>query len=119
MRIEKREAPRTMIRIQVNCECDDAFIYDYSYDMSEGGIFLSTSEPRSVGDRIKLGFILPEVLEEIEVTGEVTWVNPPGSQDLPPGMGIKFLELPEDKKELIQEVINRIEGGKGVPSLEE
>jgi len=119
MRIEKREAPRTLIKIQVNCECDDAFLYDYSYDMSEGGLFISTSEPRNVGDRIGLSFILPEVLEEIEVTGEVTWVNPPGSEDLPPGMGIKFVDLAGEKKELIQEVIKRIEGGKGVPSIEE
>jgi len=119
MKIEKREAPRTMIKIQVNCECDDAFLYDYSYDMSEGGLFISTSEPRNAGDKIKLSFILPEVLEEIEVAGKVAWVNPPGSDDLPPGMGIRFLDLSEDKKELIQEVINRIEGGKGVPSIEE
>jgi len=118
MRIEKRDAPRTLIKIQINIESEGAYLYDYSWDMGEGGIFISTEKPLSVGETVKLKFILPEVLEEVEATGKVAWVNPPGSVDPPPGMGVKFVDLSEEMRNHIQEVINKIEGGKGVPSIE-
>jgi len=117
MKIEKREAPRTLIKIKVNIEGEEAFLYDYSRDMCEGGIFICTKKPLKVGENIRVRFILPELLEEIEAGGVVKWVNPPGSKEPPPGMGISFIDLPSDKKALIQEVIERIEGGKGVPRI--
>jgi len=118
MRIEKRDAPRTFIKIKINIEGEGAYLYDYSHDMSEGGIFIATGKPLSVGEKIKLKFILPELLEEIEADGEVTWVNPPGSVDPPAGMGIKFVDVSDEEKAHIQDVIARIEGGKGVPSID-
>jgi len=118
MKIEKRDAPRTLIRIKINIEGEGAFLYDYSRDMSEGGVFICTKKPLKVGDNIKVRFILPELLEEIEAGGVVKWVNTPASVDPPPGMGIEFINLPSEKKALIQEVIERIEGGKAVPKIE-
>ncbi len=119
MRIEKREDPRTLIKIKVNIEGEGAYLYDYSRDMSEGGVFICTDDPLPVGEKIKVKFILPELLEEIEAAGEVTWVNPAGSVDPPAGMGIKFIDLSPDRQAHIQDVIARIEGGKGVPSIED
>ena len=118
MKIEKREAPRTLIKIKINIEGDNAFLYDYSRDMSEGGVFITTRQPLAVGEKIKVRFILPESLEEINATGVVAWVNPPGSADPPPGMGIRFVRLTSKKKALIQETIERIEAGKGIPKIE-
>jgi len=119
MRIEKRRVPRTLIKIKIDYESEGAYLYNYSRDLSEGGIFIQTSNPLKIGDRLTLNFILPEVLEKIEATGEVTWINPPGAEDLLPGMGVRFMELPEDKCRSILDVINKIEGGKGLTSIED
>jgi Tfp pilus assembly protein PilZ len=66
-----------------------------------------------------LKFILPELLEKVETIGEVAWVNSPGTEGLTPGMGVRFVGLTNQKIALIQDVIKKIEGGKGLASIEE
>ena len=119
MKIEKRQDPRTFIKIKIDYETDGAYLYDYSRDLSEGGIFIQTSKPLKLGERIILRFILPEVLEKVETTGEVAWVNLPGTEGLTPGMGVRFVDLTPAKIAMIEDVIRKIEGGKGLTSIEE
>jgi len=119
MKIEKRRDPRTLIKIRIDYEAEGAYLYDYSGDMSEGGIFIKTARPLKIGEQLGLKFILPELLEKVEATGEVTWVNKPGIKGLPAGMGVRFVGLTPEKRTLIQDVINKIEGGKGITSIEE
>lgn len=118
MRIEKRETPRTLIKIQINYGGAGAYLFDYSRDMSETGIFIATDQPLVIGANITLKFILPEVLEEIEAEGVVTWINPAGSIDPPQGMGVKFLKLSPEKQKLILDVIEKIEEGRSASSIE-
>ena len=119
MKIEKRQDPRTLIKIKIDYETDGAYLYDYSRDLCEGGIFIQTLKPLKIGERVVLKFILPEVLERVETTGEVAWVNLPGTEGLIPGMGVRFVGLTPANISLIQDVINKIEGGKGLTSIEE
>lgn len=114
MKIEKRDDPRTLIKIKIDYEAEGAYLYDYSHDLSEGGIFLQTDNPLEVGETINLKFILPEVLEEIETTGEVTFSNPSGVEGLTAGMGVKFVGLSEEQLAHIRDVIDKIEGGKKI-----
>ena len=118
MKIEKRRNPRTLIKIQVDYASEGAYLYDYSRDLSEGGIFIQTTNPKNIGDRIQLKFILPELLEEIKALGEVAWVNQKDVEGLTPGMGVRFINLDKEKSALIQDVIARIEGGKKKTSLD-
>ena len=113
MKIEdKRREPRTFIKIKVDYSCKDAYLYDYSANLSEGGIFIQTTKLHRVGDKIDVTFILPELLEKIEAKATVAWINDKKHPKLPMGMGLKFVRLPKKKKELIQSVIHKIEEGK-------
>lgn len=110
---DKRREPRTFIKIKIDYSCKGAYLFDYSANMSESGIFLETPDPLKVGKKVKVSFILPEVLEKIDVTATVAWVNDRKKYpDLPKGMGLKFSRLGKKKKAHIQEVIEKIEEGK-------
>lgn len=118
MKIEKRRDPRTIIKIKIDYETEGAYLYSYSKDLSEGGIFIQTNKPLKVGERIKLSFILPELLEKIETWGEVAWVNEAGTEGLTEGMGVRFVNLDPEKTKLIEDVIHKIEEGKKTTPLE-
>ena len=53
---------------------------------------------------------LETLLPQIEIEGEVIWVNPfrPGAPDnLHPGMGIRFVELENDLRDRLLELVRR------------
>lgn len=118
MKIEKRRDPRTLIKIKIDYKSKGAYLYSYSKDLSEGGIFIQTKSPLKVGERIKLKFILPELLEKIETWGEVAWVNEAGTEGLTEGMGVRFVDLDDRKAKLIEDVIRKIEEGKKATPIE-
>lgn len=118
MKIEKRRDPRTLIKIKIDYKTKGAYLYSYSKDLSEGGIFIQTKKPLKVGERVKLKFILPELLEKIETWGEVAWVNEAGTEGLTEGMGVRFVDLDDKRAKLIEDVIQKIEEGKKTTPIE-
>ena len=56
-------------KIKIDYESEGAYLYNYSRDLSEGGIFIQTSNPLKIGDRLTLNFGLRmEALLERELT---------------------------------------------------
>ena len=103
--IDRRKHPRVLLRALVDYESEDTFLYDYSKDLSQGGLFIQTDKPLKVNETIDLKFSLPDIAKVFEVKGQVRWVNPESVGGLMKGMGIAFQELsPEDKK-LIQNYV--------------
>ena len=72
---ERRQHPRFFVRILVDYSASDTFLYDYSSDMSEGGIFIQTKNPLEKGETIDLRFTLPGLDKIFQLKGEVVWVN--------------------------------------------
>jgi uncharacterized protein (TIGR02266 family) len=76
-------------------------------NLSVGGLFVKTEEPLSKGEKTELVIFLPDKKKKLEVTGKVVWtsteerVTPDGV--IPPGMGVKFLNL---SNEGIERIIN-------------
>jgi c-di-GMP-binding flagellar brake protein YcgR len=63
---------------------------DYATDVSEGGIFIATSEPVLPGTPVQLQFFTREDLELINAEGRVT-------RSTPEGQGVQFARVaPED-----------------------
>ena len=76
--------------------------------LKSGGLFIRTSEPIDLGTEFKLLISLPDSLEESEVEGKVVWITPIGSQHgTPAGIGIGFVEDPENVKIQIEKSITR------------
>jgi uncharacterized protein (TIGR02266 family) len=103
---ERREEPRVEAEIEVRYRTAQEFLSAYSLNISGGGIFVRTSEPLPLNRVVRLRFMLPDVSHRFEVSGIVVWSNPGSSRSsLPPGMGIKLVDLDPRSKQLLAEFI--------------
>lgn len=101
---ERRRHERTPLSILVQFRFNtfEDFLADYSMNISPGGIFIRTDEPREEGAVIYLQFSLKDGSRLIEGMGKVVRVNPKGHRD--PGMGIEFVNFDEPSMQLINEI---------------
>lgn len=101
---DRRRHPRNATRLRVKFPSMDVLQHDYAEDISRGGIFIQTQKPRTVGERFIVVLVHPQTAEELELMGEVVHVITPDGQKpgTAPGMGIKFLDLDEEKHQLIE-----------------
>ncbi len=102
----KRRYPRTPLSLLVQYRFDtfDDFLAEYSKDISPGGMFIRTNDPREEGSMIYLQFSLKDGSKLIEGLGRVVRVNRPGDPDRTPGMGIEFVNFDDESMALIQEI---------------
>jgi type IV pilus assembly protein PilZ len=104
---EKRRETRHPIRLEVNYRCGDTYLFSRSSNLSEMGIFLTTSKPLAKGTHIELGFADPGATEPIRVLGEVVWVleGAPGAE---PGMGVRFIDPSPETRTRIKALIRTV-----------
>ena len=76
-------------------------------NISQGGVFIRTQNPLDLEEEFFMKLYIPDEQEPIEVLCKVVWVKQYGkeSQDLPQGMGVKFLNLQDEFKRRIKEFI--------------
>jgi len=96
----KPEDRRRSIRLEVDYDLSVQVNRGYTFytgrvkNISSGGIFVVTSQPHAVGDKLLVRFKLPGMDEPIEVKGTVRWVPAqPGGPMLVPGIGIAFDDI--------------------------
>ena len=106
---ERRIAPRVLVDLEVDYALEDNYLLAYITDISETGIFVRTTTPEVPGTNLNLRFRIDDG-PQIEVEGTVIWVNPyrPNNADsLHPGMGIRFVELDDELKDRLLELVRR------------
>ncbi len=103
---ERRKHPRTPLSLLVQFRFNtfEDFLADYSQDISPGGMFIRTDEPKEEGSIIYLQFSLKDGSRLIEGMGKVVRCNPPGDKGRVAGMGIEFLNFDDESMALIQEI---------------
>lgn len=81
--------------------------FGYAKTISRGGMFISSVNPRKIGEEFEISFELPGTKEEATCRCKVAWMREydPGSIKYEPGMGIRFIDLPDDKRAMIDEWI--------------
>ena len=97
-----------LVDLEVDYALEDNYLFAYITDISETGIFVKTTAPEQPGTHLNLRFTVGE--EPIEIEGEVIWVNPfrPGAPDsIHPGMGIRFVGLDDELRDLLLELVRR------------
>lgn len=78
-RPEKRRSLRSPILVmRVKGETENNIFFGYGKDISRGGMFISTVNPREIGETF-----------------------------YEPGMGIKFLDMEEDKRQRVEDWVNQ------------
>jgi uncharacterized protein (TIGR02266 family) len=102
---ERRRHPRTPLSMLVQYRFDtfEDFLAEYSLNLSPGGLFICTDEPREEGSVIYVQFSLKDGSRLIEGMGRVVRVNPKGGSG-PVGMGVEFLNFDEDSLALVHQI---------------
>jgi len=105
---ERRREARFPVDFWAEAEQGGALYYQRVDNLSAGGCSFPQTVPQPVGTRIWLRFNLPDrPLDEIGCEGEIASVRSDGL-----GMGVRFLELPDQVKERIR----KLAGSQGGPS---
>ena len=108
---ERRRHKRYDVKLHADVTAEDAFLFAYVSNISEMGIFLASDDPKPVGTQLKLSFKPIEAGKAFDVEGEVVWVNPVRErrdESLNPGMGVKFINIDDDRREKIIQLIKTI-----------
>ncbi len=100
-------APLIIQKVHLNN--DRTAFFGYMKNISRSGIFIATTNAIEPGEQINLEFQLPAPLKgSVRCRCEVVWKRPIGSH-LPfePGMGMKFLDMPEETSNQIEEWVRK------------
>lgn len=77
--------------------------------VKNGGVFIRTTEQYDLETDITLTILLPDSLESSTVIGKVCWLTPPGAQSgTPPGVGVAFVDDPDNVRSQIEKTIARL-----------
>jgi type IV pilus assembly protein PilZ len=109
---ERRKFARVPLSLLIQYRFDtlDEFLAEYSTDISLGGMFIRTDEPKEEGSLVYLQFYLRDGAKLIEGLGRVVRVHrseDPASDDMTPGMGIEFVNFDEPSMDLIRQIVER------------
>ena len=78
--------------------------FGYGKNVSRGGLFIGSVNPRALGARFRLEIPLPAPLPTVQCECEVVWNREFSKKSLhEPGMGLRFLNLSEETAELIDQ----------------
>ncbi len=101
LHVKKRRYDRKPCFSTVCYTTRDGAHVDLIQNISAGGVFIGTSLPPSVGEKLTLAFSLPISQEHIMLDGEIVW----GTQQ---GMGVKFQMVKTEEEERIKNLVDMI-----------
>lgn len=109
MSSNNRREERLSAEIKVDYRTEGSFVTDYSANVSRQGVFIRTSHPLPVGQRVRLRLQLPEGDVPFALDGLVKWVSdgrePSGH---PAGMGVEFVGLPDPIRVQIDDLVRQV-----------
>lgn len=106
MATEQRRSPRIPADVKVDYRTVGSFITDYTRNISKGGLFVQTSLPLEVGERVRLRLTLPGGDAPFGLDGVVKWVSTLRDKDKhAPGMGIEFVDFDEHTKQRLEALV--------------
>lgn len=103
---EKRQHNRVPVQLRVRFPQEDlqAFSEAQATNLSHGGMFIKTPQPKPPGTLLDFEIQLKDGQRILKGRGEVAWMRPAGEQQTP-GMGMKFLSLDESSLELVRQIV--------------
>jgi uncharacterized protein (TIGR02266 family) len=94
---QNRKEPRVQMEIAIDFWSDSNFYTGFATDISQGGIFIATVAGLPLGREVDLQFSLPEG-SKLRILGTVRWVRVANDRtpEIFPGVGVQFLDLPQE-----------------------
>ncbi len=109
---ERRGSGRAPAELPIEYDRLNAFLSDYTQNISRGGTFIRTEQPLAVGGRLVFRIRAPE-LGELWLDGIVRWVTSPdqATAESPAGMGIEFVFASAENRRDIELRLDRLLAG--------
>lgn len=106
----RRIHDRFRVELHVTLGSEHNFYAGFVENMSQGGIFIATHTLKAVGELLDISVTLPNSEQPVEGVGEVRWVRvfSEGS-NVPPGLGLRFVNLTPGSLEIIEEFLKKRE----------
>jgi len=109
LRTERRSALRKhLLVLKVRGEDCKGTFFGYAKNISAGGMFIASVNPRKHGEEFDISFRIEGETGDVRCRCVVAWhreYNPRIKQE--PGMGIKFIDLPEETRERIEAFVRK------------
>lgn len=106
----QREHQRYSVDLQVSVLSEHNLYAGLAENLSAGGLFIATHQMQKVGSKIELSLRMHDSETVFQIRGEVRWVRVYNDQsDTPPGLGVRFLELPPGAAAAISRFIGQRE----------
>lgn len=102
--LSKRKSPRIPAKLEISYGREEnltEYSTGYTFNVSLGGLFLETSNPLPLKEKLKLKFTLSETSPPVVCRGQVAWVNSPVSPcnpTHPTGVGVEFFDLEDERR---------------------
>src|SRR5689334_19059671 len=97
------------MRIKLKYPDVETFIQKYAVNISRGGIFIATKQPKPVGTVVRFEFLLAnaEQTSLIRGEGQVQWTREydPATPTKAHGMGVKFNRLDPDSQAVVDRAL--------------
>ncbi len=109
--IDRREGTRVpFMVVEIQGEHSNKIFLAQSENVSKGGLFFSSPESMKIGDRVPIEFILPDNKTVFRCMSEVMWKKTVDKSGFASeGVGIRFVDLDEEKKQIISDWIDHEE----------
>jgi uncharacterized protein (TIGR02266 family) len=107
----RRKEERLAVKIRISFKKATDFFKAYSANIGPGGFFIKstyqTVENLPVGSLLDLEFNLPDSGHVIHTKGRVAWtrLEEADPENMPPGMGIEFIDMNPADRELLERYI--------------
>lgn len=106
----RRAMPRTRLDCEVGMETETNFFAGFAWDISSGGLFVTSFEPMQIGQEVDLMFTLPDGTK-VDAVAQVRWTRDHDGSDtsILPGVGLQFVRISDDARAAIDRFVNQRE----------
>ena len=103
---DARCEPRIPKKLSLAYKDKASFLKAYSKNISNGGLFVKTSNPLPKGTLINLRLQLPGLTEHLKIDCSVVWNNK--KENNPVGMGLQFDNMSDSDKKTLQSYLKSV-----------
>ena len=107
---ERRGKARVPIELKVGYQRVNAFLADYTSNISKGGTIIATERPLAVGTQFVFALGIPKMDEPLRLRGKVMWITSveEASKANPAGMGIEFLYPDDSERTELEKAVRKL-----------
>jgi uncharacterized protein (TIGR02266 family) len=106
-----------LVRVRLKHTDADTFVQRFAPNVTRGGIFLASRDPRPVGVLVRFEVTLLNGTVMLAGQGRVAWVKPydPAEPSRAHGMGVQFTEVEPGTRAMLDRLLAKKEGGRPPP----